>query len=69
MARQHTASQNLNQSRRWALVGLGIVFLFVSLDGPAAQLTPCSAPPRGSRCSYFLLSSRRLASFADLGVR
>jgi len=39
MARQHTASQNLKSVASVALVGLGIVILFVSLDGPAAQLT------------------------------
>jgi len=39
MARQRTTFQNLKSIASAALVGLGIVILFVSLDGPAAQLT------------------------------
>jgi len=39
MARQHTAFQNLRSSASAALAGLGIVILFVGLDGPAVLLT------------------------------
>jgi hypothetical protein len=39
MARQHTAFQNLRSSTPAALAGLGIVILFVGLDGPAVRLS------------------------------
>jgi len=39
MARRHTSFQNPKSIASTALVGLGIVIMVASLDGPAAQLT------------------------------
>lgn len=68
MARQRTTSQNLKSIAGAAVIGLGLVILFVQLDGPATELTsffgaaargtlellPCFAPAAWHALQVFI---------------